>query len=146
METNRERTSNSGWYQNNFLQDQDLMIFFGYGIGYCLMATLAVFLGYSQKEDLRCKNRESKKLARQKKKSSDLSSNKKSESSKAKIIQPYLCKDGKPYSFQRSPINFSMADLEVSDEDDDNTSYEEVPIKSPVISRRLLSRKCKIQN
>ena len=90
-----------------------------------------------QKEDLRRKNRESKKLARQKKKS---------ESSKAKIIQPYLCKDGKPYSFQRSPINFSMDDLEVSDEDDDNTSYEGIPMKSPVISRRLLNRRCKIQN
>ena len=99
----------------------------------------------SQKEDLRRKNRESKKLARQKKKTTDPSSNTKSESSKAKIIQPYLCKDGKPYSFQRSPINFSMDDLEVSDEDDDNTSYEGIPMKSPVISRRLLNRRCKIQ-
>ena len=101
-----------------------------------------------QKEDLRRKNRESKKLARQKKKSTDSSSNTKSESSKAKakIIQPYLCKDGKPYSFQRSPINFSMDDLEVSDEDDDNTSYEGIPMKSPVISRRPSNRRCKIQN
>ena len=98
-----------------------------------------------QKEDLRRKNRESKKLARQKKKSSDSSSNKKSESSKAKIIQPYLCKDGKPYSFQRSPINFSMDDLEVSD-DDDNTSYVGIPMKSPDISRRPSNRRCKIQN
>ena len=97
-----------------------------------------------QKEDIRRKNRESKKLARQKKKSSDLSSNKKSESSKAKIIQPYLCKDGKPYSFQRSPINFSMDDLEVSD--DDNTSYVGIPMKSPDISRRPSNRRCKIQN
>ena len=94
----------------------------------------------SQKNDIRRKDRERKKLARQKKKTKS-----ESESSKAKIIQPYLCKDGKPYSFQRSPINFSMADLEVSDEDDDNTSYEGIPMKSPVISRRLLNRRCKIQ-
>ena len=98
------------------------------------MATLAIFLGYSQKEDLRCKNRESKKLARQKKKSNDLSSNTKSKSSNAKIIQPYLCKDGKPYSFQRSPIKFSIDDLEVSDDDD--ASYVGTPMKSPDILRR----------
>ena len=97
-----------------------------------------------QKEDIRRKNRESKKLARQKKKSSDLSSNKKSESSKAKIIQPYLCKDGKPYSFQRSPINFTIEDLEVSSDND--TSYEEIPMKNPVISRRPSNRRHKIQN
>ena len=31
-ETNRERTPNAGWYQKNFLQDQDLMILFGYAM------------------------------------------------------------------------------------------------------------------
>ena len=56
----------------------------------------------------------------------ELRSSKKSESSKAKIIQPYLCKLGKPYSFQRSPINFTIEDLEVSSDND--TSYEEIPM------------------
>ena len=98
----------------------------------------------SQKNDLRRKDRERKKLARQKKKSNVSSSNSKSESSKAKFIQPYLCKDGRPYSFQRSPINFSMDDLEVSNDDD--TSYVEIPMKNPDISRRPLKRRCKIQS
>ena len=99
----------------------------------------------SQKKDLQQKNRESKKLARQKKKSIDSTLNIKSESSKAKIIQPYLCKHGKPYSFQRSPISFTIEDLEVSSDDDD-TSYEEIPLKNPVISRRPSNRRCKILN
>ena len=98
----------------------------------------------SQKKDLQQRNRESKKLARQKKKSKDSTLNTKSESSKAKIVQPYLCQDGKPYSFQRSPINFTIEDLEVSSDND--TSYEEIPMKNPVISRRPSNRRCKIQN
>ena len=101
-------------------------------------------MSQSQKKDLQRKNRESKKLARQKKKSNDSTSNNKSESSKAKIIQPYLCKHGKPYCFQRSAINFTIEDLEVSSDDD--TSYEEIPMKNPVISRRPSNRRRKIQN
>ena len=97
----------------------------------------------SQKKDLQRKNRESKKLACQKKKSNDSTSNKKSESSKATIIQPYLCKHGKPYCFQRSAINFTIEDLEVSSDDD---TYEEIPMKNPVISRRPSNRRHKIQN
>ena len=101
-------------------------------------------MSQSQKKDLQRKNRESKKLARQKKKSNDSTLNTKSASSNAKIIQPYLCKLGKPYSFQRSPINFTIEDLEASSDND--TSYEEIPMKNPVIARRPSNRRCKIQN
>ena len=97
----------------------------------------------SQKKDLQQKNKESKRLARQKKKSKASTLDEKLESSKAKIIQPYLCKDGKPYFFQRSPINFTIEDLEGSSDDD--TSYEEIPMKNPVISRRPSTRRGKIQ-
>ena len=46
--TNRGRTLNAGWCQNDFLpwmQDQELILLIGYGIGYCLLVVLAVILG-----------------------------------------------------------------------------------------------------